>query len=118
MRDNSSVPCQNCCDKRVTKGIKMRKKIKEKGYEIAVMLVCVAVFCFFVSCKQGFHMDELLSFELANAEFNPWIVTTQPEGGLRNLCIKRLTVRPLAKLWAILRTLSGMCCKTAETVSF
>lgn len=82
MRDNSSVPCQNCCDKRVTKGIKMRKKIKEKGYEIAVMLVCVAVFCFFVSCKQGFHMDELLSFELANAEFNPWIVTTQPEGRL------------------------------------
>lgn len=60
----------------------MRKKIKEKGYEIAVMMVCVAVFCFFVSCKQGFHMDELLSFELANAEFNPWIVTTQPEGRL------------------------------------
>lgn len=60
----------------------MGKKIREKGYEIAVMLVCVAVFCFFVSCKQGFHMDELLSFELANAEFNPWIVTTQPEGRL------------------------------------
>lgn len=60
----------------------MGKKIKERGYEIAVMLVCAAVFCFFVSCKQGFHMDELLSFELANAEFNPWIVTTQPEGRL------------------------------------
>lgn len=27
-------------------------------------------------------MDELLSFELANAEFTPWIVTTQPEGRL------------------------------------
>lgn len=62
--------------------IKMGKKIREKAYEIAVILVCVAVFCFFVSCKQGFHMDELLSFELANAEFNPWIVTTQPEGRL------------------------------------
>lgn len=60
----------------------MGKKIREKAYEIAVILVCVAVFCFFVSCKQGFHMDELLSFELANAEFNPWIVTTQPEGRL------------------------------------
>ena len=27
-------------------------------------------------------MDELLSFELSNAEFNPWIVPTQPEGRL------------------------------------
>lgn len=38
--------------------------------------------CFFISEKQGYHMDELLSFELANAEFTPWIVTTQPEGRL------------------------------------
>lgn len=61
---------------------KLRKAIKEKLYEIIVVLVCVAVSCFFVSLKEGFHMDELLSFELANAEFNPWIVTTQPEGRL------------------------------------
>ena len=27
-------------------------------------------------------MDELLSFELANAKFNPWIVPTQPQGRL------------------------------------
>ena len=27
-------------------------------------------------------MDELLSFELSNAEFTPWIVPTQPEGRL------------------------------------
>lgn len=27
-------------------------------------------------------MDELLSFELSNAEFNPWIVPTQPQGRL------------------------------------
>ncbi|MCM1541482.1 MAG: hypothetical protein NC121_09480 [Blautia sp.] len=62
--------------------MKMGKKIKENAYEILVTLVCAAVFCFFVSCKQGYHMDELLSFELANAEFNPWIVPTQPEGRL------------------------------------
>ena len=61
---------------------KLRKTLKEKAYEISVVLVCVAVSCFFVSMKEGFHMDELLSFELANAEFNPWIVTTQPEGRL------------------------------------
>lgn len=60
----------------------MIKAIKEKAYEIIIVLVCAAVFCLFVSWKEGFHMDELLSFELANAEFNPWIVTTQPEGRL------------------------------------
>lgn len=30
----------------------------------------------------SYHMDELLSFELANARYNPWIVPTQPEGRL------------------------------------
>lgn len=60
----------------------LKKWIKEKAYEIITVLVCVTVFCYFVSCKEGFHMDEMLSFELANAEFNPWIVPTQPEGRL------------------------------------
>lgn len=60
----------------------MIDSIKKKACEIAVVLVCVAVFCIFVSMKEGYHMDELLSFELSNAEFNPWIVTTQPEGRL------------------------------------
>ena len=35
-----------------------------------------------ISYKEGYHMDELLSFELANARYNPWIVPTQPEGRL------------------------------------
>lgn len=49
----------------------------------AAALVCVlAVLCFFVAQKEGYHMDELLSFELSNAEFNPWIVPTQPVGRL------------------------------------
>lgn len=56
--------------------------LREKAYEIIAVLICTAVLCAFVSMKEGFHMDELLSFELANAEFNPWIVTTQPEGRL------------------------------------
>lgn len=49
----------------------------------AVVLLCVAVVlgCF-AARKEGYHMDELLSFELSNAEFNPWIVPTQPEGRL------------------------------------
>lgn len=55
---------------------------KEKSWEIMTILLCLVVLCGFVSQKEGFHMDELLSFELANAEFNPWIVSTQPEGRL------------------------------------
>lgn len=58
------------------------KRLKGKIFEIGAVAVCLLVLCIFVSMKQGFHMDELLSFELSNAEFNPWIVTTQPEGRL------------------------------------
>lgn len=54
---------------------------KNKG-EFVVLAVIFLLGCFFISRKEGYHMDELLSFELANAEFTPWIVTTQPEGRL------------------------------------
>lgn len=77
----------------------MGKKIREKRYELAAIAICVAVFCFFVSCKQGFHMDELLSFELANAEFNPWIVTTQPEGRLAKFVHNEIDGVTLGETW-------------------
>lgn len=54
---------------------------KNRG-ELVVLAVILLLGCFFISRKQGYHMDELLSFELANAEFTPWIVPTQPEGRL------------------------------------
>ncbi len=50
--------------------------------EILVLLLCAVLLLFDISHKKGYHMDELLSFELANAEFNPWIVPTQPQGRL------------------------------------
>lgn len=46
------------------------------------ILFCGIVLLCDISNKKGYHMDELLSFELANAEFNPWIVPTQPQGRL------------------------------------
>ncbi len=58
------------------------KRLKENLLEIVTVTVCLIVLCIFVSMKQGFHMDELLSFQLSNAKYNPWIVTTQPEGRL------------------------------------
>lgn len=56
--------------------------LKHRSVEILAVLVCTAVLCNFVSMKQGWHMDEMLSFELANAEYNPWITPLQPEGRL------------------------------------
>lgn len=55
---------------------------KKNRLAILVFLGIFLVSCRFISLKKGYHMDELLSFELANAEFTPWIVTTQPEGRL------------------------------------
>lgn len=49
---------------------------------ILTLLLIAGVLGVFVSQKEGYHMDELLSYELSNAAYNPWIVPTQPEGRL------------------------------------
>ena len=46
------------------------------------LLLVTGILCCFVAKKEGYHMDELLSFELSNASYNPWIVPTQPVGRL------------------------------------
>lgn len=58
------------------------EKIKQNKIQLLILLLIVAVHVGFVAQKEGYHMDELLSFELANAEYNPWIVPTQPQGRL------------------------------------
>jgi hypothetical protein len=58
--------------------------------ECLVVLACVLVLMFFVSRKEGYHMDELLSFELSNAEFTPWIVPTQPVGRLEKFVVNEI----------------------------
>jgi len=50
--------------------------------EILILLCCAIFLSLAISEKKGYHQDELLSFELSNAEFNPWIVPTQPQGRL------------------------------------
>lgn len=61
------------------------KWLKQNAAQAGILLLIAAVLLGFSLQKQGFHMDELLSFELANAEFNPWIVPTQPVGRLAKL---------------------------------
>lgn len=55
---------------------------KEYLGELLALLIVAGVLCFYTGQKEGYHMDELLSFELSNGEFNPWIVPTQPVGRL------------------------------------
>ena len=44
-------------------------------------------------------MDELLSFELANGEFNPWIVPTQPQGRLAKFVENEIRGESFPKPW-------------------
>ena len=54
--------------------------MKEYKWQIVAIFFAVTVMSVFVSRKEGYHMDEVLSFEFANAEYTPWIVPWQPEG--------------------------------------
>lgn len=56
--------------------------LKQHMGESIILVVVTVALCCFVGQKQGFHMDEMLSFQLSNARFNPWIVSTQPQGRL------------------------------------
>lgn len=62
--------------------MKWKERIERNRWQLAVLAVVFLVQCFYISQKQGYHMDELLTFELGNAEYNPWIVPTQPVGRL------------------------------------
>ena len=46
------------------------------------VIIVLAFDVFFAFQKEGYHMDEVLSYELSNSEFTPWITPTQPEGRL------------------------------------
>lgn len=58
------------------------EKVKTCRAELLILVCVCAVLSFWVSQKEGFHMDEMISYEMANAQYNPWIVPTQPEGRL------------------------------------
>lgn len=68
--------------------------------EILVLLLCLLVLGSFAARKEGYHMDELLSFELANAEFTPWIVPTQPTGRLEKFVLNEIRGESAAETWS------------------
>ena len=57
-------------------------KIKDYGVRIIIICLSMLFLCFYVTKKEGFHVDEVLSFQVGNSEFTPWIMPAQPVGRL------------------------------------
>ena len=75
------------------------KNEKHNIYEICILtviLVVLAFDAFFVSRKEGYHMDEILSYELSNSEFTPWITPTQPQGRLEKYYLEHIYDKNIA----------------------
>lgn len=62
--------------------MKGTEKIRKYGWEILVVVVLVVGMSLFISQKEGYHQDEILSLNFANARYSSWIVSTQPQGRL------------------------------------
>lgn len=73
------------------------QKVKRFRAQIIVLLLVLTVQCCFAFQKEGYHMDEMLSFQLANAEYNPWIVPTQPVGRLAKFMHEEIDGENLAQ---------------------
>ena len=59
-----------------------QSKFKFHLFTALSVIIVLAFDVFFAFQKEGYHMDEVLSYELSNSEFTPWITPTQPEGRL------------------------------------
>lgn len=57
---------------------------KIKRHKVRIIIICLSILFLsaFVVQKKGFYVDEVLSFQLANSEFTPWIMPNQPQGRL------------------------------------
>jgi len=90
---------RNIMEEKGCKNFIRKYLIRKNLSEVLVLLLCLAVLGGFVSRKEGYHMDELLSFELANAEFTPWIVPTQPVGRLEKFVLNEIRGESAGETW-------------------
>lgn len=60
----------------------MLKRVNKYKWEISIIIGIMLMLLVFAFQKEGYHMDEMISFEMSNAEYNPWIVPKQPVGRL------------------------------------
>lgn len=57
-------------------------KINPNILYILILLFVTIFHCTFISQKEGYHVDEILSYDLANSEYSPWVGPNQVEGRL------------------------------------
>ncbi len=98
-------------------GQEKRDKWKKILPELLAVILCLVLMGAGVSRKEGNHMDELLSFELANARYNPWIVPTQPEGRLAKFVNEEIEGDSAGETLENLKNTEQMCLGTGETAS-
>lgn len=67
--------------------------------EVLILAGICGVLGIWISRKEGYHMDEMLSYEMADAEFNPWIVPTQPEGRFAKFVREELSAESFGENW-------------------
>ena len=61
---------------------KIKKFLLKNSGEAVVLEICFIFLWVAAAQKEGYHMDEMISYEFANSYYTPWIVPTQPEGRL------------------------------------
>ncbi len=71
------------------------------GVQILVCVLAIAQLSFFASRKEGFHMDEILTFQLANSYYGPWIVPTQPEGRMAKFLREEVGNGGIGRWWEL-----------------
>ena len=98
-------------------GQEKRDKWKKILPELLAVILCLVLMGAGVSRKEGYHMDELLSFELANARYNPWIVPTQPEGRLAKFVNEEIEGDSAGEVLENLKNTVTVCLGTGETAS-
>jgi len=84
-------------------GVRWKEKLSRNRWQLAVLALVLLAQCFYIGQKDGYHMDELLTFELANAEYNPWIVPTQPVGRLAKFMQQEIYADTLGGTWRNLK---------------
>ena len=75
----------------------MSQWLKRYKWQCIVIISIILIQVFFAVQKEGYHMDEMISFEMANAEYNPWIVPRQPVGRLAKFMQEEIEADTIAE---------------------
>ena len=59
---------------------KFKQFLRKNSGEAVVVVICFLFLWIAASQKEGYHMDEMISYEFANSYYTPWVVPNQPEG--------------------------------------